>query len=99
MASKGVVSRNCAYHLVLFLDGLGSDTVLDSLRVSKKVDLPQARFWINVDYPEPYLRMVLDKARFWTQQKLLLGANSTKLRTDRFPQSRRGCCPEVVARL
>ncbi|KAI8511747.1 hypothetical protein Bbelb_108470 [Branchiostoma belcheri] len=44
---------------------LGSGTVLDSLRVSKNVDLPQARFWIRVDYPEPYLSMILDKARFW----------------------------------
>ncbi|KAI8486561.1 hypothetical protein Bbelb_357960 [Branchiostoma belcheri] len=26
-----------------------------SLRVSKNVDLPQARFWISVDYPEPSL--------------------------------------------
>ncbi|KAI8488177.1 hypothetical protein Bbelb_340260 [Branchiostoma belcheri] len=32
--------------------GLGSGTVLDSLRVSKNVDLPQERFWIRVDYPK-----------------------------------------------
>ncbi|KAI8511777.1 hypothetical protein Bbelb_108770 [Branchiostoma belcheri] len=35
--------------------GLGSGTVLDSLRISKNVDLPQARFWTRVDYPEPGL--------------------------------------------
>ncbi|KAI8488285.1 hypothetical protein Bbelb_338810 [Branchiostoma belcheri] len=34
---------------------LGSGTVLDSLRISKDVDLPQARFWIRVDYPEPWI--------------------------------------------
>ncbi|KAI8488259.1 hypothetical protein Bbelb_341080 [Branchiostoma belcheri] len=26
------------------------------------------RFWIRMDYPEPSLSMVLDKARFWIQQ-------------------------------
>ncbi|KAI8500265.1 hypothetical protein Bbelb_218310 [Branchiostoma belcheri] len=35
------------------LNELGSGTVLDSLRVSKNVDLPQGRFWIRADYPEP----------------------------------------------
>ncbi|KAI8500244.1 hypothetical protein Bbelb_218100 [Branchiostoma belcheri] len=41
------------------LNGLetGSGTVLDSFRVSKNLDLPQARFWIRADYPEPCLTM------------------------------------------
>ncbi|KAI8488297.1 hypothetical protein Bbelb_338930 [Branchiostoma belcheri] len=47
--------------LVLCLNGLGSDTVLGSLRVSKSEDLPQARFWIRVDYPQLSLSTVLDK--------------------------------------
>ncbi|KAI8497205.1 hypothetical protein Bbelb_251540 [Branchiostoma belcheri] len=44
--------------------------VLDSLRASENVHLPQARFWIRLGYPEPYLRTVLDAPRFWIQQKV-----------------------------
>ncbi|KAI8499217.1 hypothetical protein Bbelb_229810 [Branchiostoma belcheri] len=31
-----------------------------------------AGVWINVDYPEPYLRMVLDKTRFWIQLQSIM---------------------------
>ncbi|KAI8499282.1 hypothetical protein Bbelb_230460 [Branchiostoma belcheri] len=39
--------------------GIGSGTLLDSLRVSKNVAILQARFWIFLDYPEPYLSVSL----------------------------------------
>ncbi|KAI8497407.1 hypothetical protein Bbelb_247130 [Branchiostoma belcheri] len=35
---------------------------------SDGTSVSKARFWIRVDYPEPYLDMALDKARFWIQQ-------------------------------
>ncbi|KAI8509847.1 hypothetical protein Bbelb_122750 [Branchiostoma belcheri] len=59
----GIPKPDNRAYLVLCLNGFGSgsDTVQDSLCVSKTADLPKARFWIRVDYPGPCLNMVLDE--------------------------------------
>ncbi|KAI8509583.1 hypothetical protein Bbelb_120110 [Branchiostoma belcheri] len=65
--------------LVLYLNGLGlgSGKVLDSLRVSKNVDLPQALFWIRVDYLEAYLSIarILQSGQADRAQALALTAS------------------------
>ncbi|KAI8486527.1 hypothetical protein Bbelb_357620 [Branchiostoma belcheri] len=39
----------------------------------------KARFWIRADNPEPYLSMVLDKARFYIQQKVSIAVHREML--------------------
>ncbi|KAI8499106.1 hypothetical protein Bbelb_228700 [Branchiostoma belcheri] len=60
-------------------DKITFQSEIHNLCVSKNIDLSQARFWIRADDPEPYLSMVLDKARFYIQQEVSIAVHREML--------------------